>query len=149
MGPAMVTEIERHLRAALPNEGCGLLAGNRGDRGALTANRFFPGTNVDASPTRYTMSPTEVLWAIEQMDFARQQLLAIVHSHPDGPATPSQTDLREFRYPEALMVIADLSGKNPGAMILRAWRVDPLLFRPEEVRIDTASDVFGPTPGRC
>ena len=48
-----------HLRAALPNEGCGLLAVALDDATRVTA--FCPGDNVDASPTRFTMDPVAVL----------------------------------------------------------------------------------------
>ncbi|MCC6313996.1 MAG: peptidase, partial [Thermomicrobiales bacterium] len=56
----MADAIIDHLRAALPNEGCGLLAT---EPAGTRAMRFYPGTNVAASPTRYTMAPEEVLTA--------------------------------------------------------------------------------------
>src|SRR5690242_1967837 len=52
--------IVAHLRRALPNEGVGLLATDA-DADVRRATRFFPGTNIDASPTRFTMEPREVL----------------------------------------------------------------------------------------
>src|SRR5215207_7499605 len=52
----MLQEIVRHLREALPDEGCGLLA--TVDEGRTRhAVRFFPGDNIDRSPTRFTMDP--------------------------------------------------------------------------------------------
>jgi proteasome lid subunit RPN8/RPN11 len=82
------------------------------------------------------MCPTEVVQALDEFERDELSLLAIVHSHPEGPATPSDTDIREFHYPAALMVIADLSGKE---LILRAWRVDPFLKRFAEVGIDVGN----------
>ena len=86
------------------------------------------------------MNSEAVLAALEDMEHREHFLAGIVHSHPDGPATPSATDLREFRYPGAMMVIADLSSGNPD---LRAWNVDPFRVRPVEVRIivTTATDI--------
>ena len=52
------------------------------------------------------MAPDEVLRSFLDMEQRGWRLGGIVHSHPVGQATPSQTDLREFQYPEALMVIA-------------------------------------------
>lgn len=128
---AIAAEISSHLRGALPNEGCGLLSGSRtGELGA--ADRFFAGTNIDQSPTRYTMHPSEVAQALDEMERGNTTLLAIVHSHPSGPATPSVTDLREFHYPGALMVIADVTG---GRCELRAWSVGPISGRVSEVLI--------------
>ena len=108
-------DIEAHLRRALPHEGVGLLAVNdiRQGRREMDAVRFFPGTNADASASRFTMEPSEVIAALREMDDRGWRLGAIVHSHPHGPAFPSPTDLREARYPEALMVIVSLASPIP------------------------------------
>jgi proteasome lid subunit RPN8/RPN11 len=107
-----------HLRAALPNEGCGLLAVAADEPTRVVA--FFPGDNIDASPTRYTMSPATVLAAFREMDERGWRLGAIVHAHPVTPATPSPTDLREAFYPSALMVIVSFAGETP---VARAWAI--------------------------
>lgn len=99
-----------HLFAACPQEGCGLLA-TEGER----AVRLFPGANLAASATSYTMDPREVLGALLEIEARGWRLGAIFHSHPDGPAWPSATDLREAYYPEALTVIVSLAGPAPRA----------------------------------
>jgi proteasome lid subunit RPN8/RPN11 len=142
---AVRIEVVRHLQAAAPLEGVGLLAApesdegeemdeGRGEGGATTVRvvRFYPGTNGAASATRYTMPPEEVLAAFEDMRARGWRLGAIVHSHPRGPATPSPTDLREAYYPEALMVIVSLAVTPPEA---RAWWVGAADGRPYEVPI--------------
>jgi [CysO sulfur-carrier protein]-S-L-cysteine hydrolase len=142
---AIRTEILRHLQAAAPLEGVGLLAATEGDGGdeggqrseraggpAVRAVRFYPGTNGAASATRYTMPPEEVLAAFEDMRIRGWRLGAIVHSHPRGPATPSPTDLREAYYPEALMVIVSFAVVPPG---VRAWWVGAADGRPREVPV--------------
>lgn len=116
-----------HLLDAAPNEGVGLLATGMpyaDDDGvtALEGNCFYPGTNLDASPSRFTMDPVEVAAALRTIHESGQVLGAIVHSHLRGPATPSTTDLREAHYPDALLMIASFSDQ-PVAM--RAWRVIP------------------------
>jgi len=112
-------EILIHVRDSAPLESVGLLAAERdfGD-GAIRACRYIRGTNQDASATRYTMAPEEVLAALREIDDRGWRLGGIVHSHPVGPATPSPTDRREYRYPEALMIIVSLAGDAP---VLRAW----------------------------
>lgn len=112
-------EILTHARDSSPVESVGLLAaeGDSGD-GAVRASRYIRGTNQDASTTRYTMAPEEVLAALQEIDDRGWRLGGIVHSHPVGPATPSPTDHREYRYPEALMIIVSLAGDAP---VLRAW----------------------------
>jgi proteasome lid subunit RPN8/RPN11 len=112
--------IVAHLRGSLPAEGCGLLAVRPGEGGTVVATRFYPGTNLDASPTRYTMDPVEVVAAFHDLDANDWSLGAIVHSHPATPPTPSPTDLREAFYPEALMVIVSFATSPP---VMRAWRL--------------------------
>lgn len=113
------SEILARLLAVAPREGVGLLATERDmPGGVVTACRYYPGTNRDASATRYTMDPEEVLAGLLKIEERGWRLGGIVHSHPAGPATPSPTDRREYRYPEALMIIVSLAGGEPD---LRAW----------------------------
>ena len=120
---ALYDRLLAHAAAAAPQEAVGLLAvgGEDGAR-AARVTRFYPGTNLDASPTRYTMDPAEVLAALRDIEARGWRLGAIVHSHPSTPAVPSATDLREARYPDALMVIVGLADAPPA---VRAWRVIP------------------------
>ncbi len=133
-------EIVRFLRAGLPFEAVGLLAAwpETAD-GEVVATCFYPGRNLDASPTRYTMAPEDVLAALHDMDEHGWRLGGIVHSHPNGPATPSRTDRREYRYPETVMVIASLAGDTPE---LRAWWLGER-NSPEPAEVP----VTGETPG--
>lgn len=110
-----------HLLAAAPAEGVGLVAiAPLGEDGFAEATCFYPGTNLDASPSRYTMDPAEVLTAFQDMEARGWRLGAIAHSHPVTPATPSATDLREAHYRDALMLIVSFAGAVPES---RAWQV--------------------------
>jgi proteasome lid subunit RPN8/RPN11 len=120
LSAALRARVIAHLRHAAPAEGVGLLATAPPVDGTIIATAFYPGTNIDRSATRYTMDPAEVVEALRDMAARDWSLGAIVHSHVRSPATPSVTDLREARYPEALMVIATLAESPPA---LRAWRV--------------------------
>jgi proteasome lid subunit RPN8/RPN11 len=86
----------------------------------LRAERFYPGTNDDQSPTHYTMNVGEVVAAFDDMDRRGLRLGAIVHSHPTTPPAPSRTDLREAFYPDALMLIVSFAEGEP---VARAWRI--------------------------
>jgi proteasome lid subunit RPN8/RPN11 len=108
-----------HVAAAAPHEGCGMLA-VREDGDADRATRFYPGTNIDASPTRYTMDPSEVLAAFRDMTAAGWRLGAIVHSHPATAPHPSPTDLREAYYPDSLLIIVSLAD---AVSVVRAWQL--------------------------
>jgi proteasome lid subunit RPN8/RPN11 len=113
-------QIVAHLRTALPAEGCGLLATQVDHHQSERARRFYPGTNLEASATSYTMDPLEVVAALKDIDANGWRLGAIVHSHPLTPPTPSQTDLRLAFYPGALMVIVSFAASLPD---ICAWRV--------------------------
>lgn len=131
---SMYESILAHLMDALPNEGVGLLAVASGAGGQRRVTRFFPGSNIDASPTRYTMNPAEVLAAFRDMRAHGWRLGAIVHSHPSTPPAPSPTDLDEAYYPEALLMIVGLASSPPD---VRAWRLTvPAVGRgPSEVPV--------------
>lgn len=112
-------EILVHLIREAPNEGVGLLAVDRSAAHA-EAVAFFPGENIDASPTRYTMHPRDVMTALDTISAHGWALGAIVHSHLRGPATPSRTDIGEAHYPEAVMLIVSLASLPPE---MRGWRL--------------------------
>jgi proteasome lid subunit RPN8/RPN11 len=128
LGAELRRRIVDHLAAALPNEGCGLLAVSPDD--GDQAIHFFPGSNVDASPTRFTMDGKEVIDAFHEMERRGWRLGAIVHSHPRNAATPSATDLNEALYPAALMVICSFAGDEPE---LRAWAIAGSYDQPARV----------------
>ncbi len=145
------TELDRvvgRLRRALPNEGVGLIGVERIERDGeaiAQARRFYPGSNVRASPTRYEMDARELIAALSDIDRRGLSLGAIAHSHPAGPATPSATDLAEFFYPEALLVIVSFA--NP-TVDVRAWKLEPDhgSWRPRQVPIRRRPDGRNP-PG--
>lgn len=131
----LLEEIVAHLRDWLPNEGCGLLA-SVAEPDRDRAVQFFPGTNIDHSPVRYTMDPTEVIEAMKTMRQQQWQLAAIVHSHPRTRPAPSRTDQREWYYPQARLLIVSFQHEDPefgcwglaGDWQAREFRNAPLLI---------------------
>jgi proteasome lid subunit RPN8/RPN11 len=108
----LLAEILDHLRSWLPNEGCGLLASIRKSEGDRAVH-FFPGTNIDHSPVRYTMDPVEVIEAMKRIRAEQWQLAAIVHSHPRTQPVPSRTDREEWFYPDARLMIVSFASADP------------------------------------
>lgn len=123
MSAAMLALVIDHVAAARPNEGVGLVAAVA-DGEFHRAVAFFPGTNVDYSPTRYTMDPVEVLSAFRVMSANGWHLAAIVHSHVASPPTPSTTDLREAYYPDALLLIIGFDGDEVAVKLWRPVSID-------------------------
>lgn len=82
-----------HVNNCLPEEACGILSGT-----SNVSKKVYPVTNQAHSKVRYYMDPFELLQTLEDIEAANQEILAIFHSHPQGPAYPSETDIAEFLY---------------------------------------------------
>jgi [CysO sulfur-carrier protein]-S-L-cysteine hydrolase len=106
-------QIIAHCRAALPNEGCGMLAMD-GDR----VVKVYPTGNEEASPTRYTIPPQEHFDALSDAEANGWRLGGVFHSHPSGPARMSATDLAKATEPDWVHVVVGLNGPEP---TLSAW----------------------------
>ena len=106
-----------HAKRELPNESCALLGGNRA-AGRIT--NAYPARNLLTSPYRYEVDPRDLVRIVHAIERRGDDLVAIFHSHPAGPAAPSATDVREARY-GVLHLLASPSG-DEGA--LRAWRIE-------------------------
>jgi glycerol uptake facilitator-like aquaporin len=65
--------------------------------------------------------PAELIGALRTLRNSGETLLAIYHSHPRGPAQPSQRDLERAFYPDAAHVIVSLAtSENPA---VRGFRI--------------------------
>ena len=116
-----------HARAAVPNEACGIIVGDRPAAEGGVARRWVPLRNALASPARYAIDPDDLLRLTIETDDADEAFWAIVHSHVASPARPSPTDVRESHYPDALYILVSLapSETDPatGRPGMRAWRI--------------------------
>ena len=121
LAPLLGEELMRHARAELPNEACGLLSGSLASGRAI---RFHPARNVEASPLRYNVHPEDLVRITFAIEDAREDLVAIFHSHTRSAAVPSATDRRTAMYPDPFYLLASLSDPEaPPARALRAWRI--------------------------
>ncbi len=93
-------QILSDVRARAPKEACGLIAGVAG-----VSIKVFEIRNRLSSPVRFRMDPQQQLDAMLEMDEKSWDMLAIYHSHPQGPAFPSATDIAEAAYPETANLI--------------------------------------------
>jgi len=118
---AIAKQMLAHARAEVPNEACGLLAG---DLVTGVASAYHPARNAQASPLRYDVHPDDLVRIVFGIEDAGEDLVGIFHSHTHTPAVPSPTDLRSAQYPDAFYVLATLSDPEAGpADALRAWRI--------------------------
>ena len=115
LAPGVLEQIVRHAQSHAPKESCGLIAG----RGA--GERLIPIRNLLESSTAFEMEPAELIRSLRQLRESGEQLLAIYHSHPFGPAHLSAEDVRRAYYPEAAHIIVSLEA--PETPVVRAFRV--------------------------
>jgi proteasome lid subunit RPN8/RPN11 len=86
---AVSQEVTRHLEAAYPLEGCGVIL-REGGEGPC---RVLPLRNVAGQPrTAYAFSPEEWLAVCLEADARGERVVCVFHSHVEAPATFSQED---------------------------------------------------------
>ncbi len=99
--------------AAVPIESCGILAGQKN-----RIERLYEMTNIDKSPTHFTMDPAEQFAVVKRMRAAGLKMLAIYHSHPLTPARLSEEDQRLALTPDvAYLVLSLKDAENPCAKV--------------------------------
>jgi len=132
--PELVRVIVDHLDRNLPEEACGLIAGLD-----TQARQVFPVENELHSPVRFQMAPLEQLKVFEQIEAVGLELIAIFHSHPQGPDHPSQTDVGEFYYPGVAVLIASPlpedagSSEQPAAVRQGKWQFKAYSIEEREI----------------
>jgi proteasome lid subunit RPN8/RPN11 len=90
-----------------PIEACGMVAGL--DNQSV---EIYTITNILNSPVRFRMAPEEQLNTFIKIDSMGLELIGIYHSHPNGPARPSSTDISEYYYPGTISLIWSQNKKN-------------------------------------
>jgi proteasome lid subunit RPN8/RPN11 len=113
----IVDQIILHAQQYEDTEICGLIS-KSGNRPA----RYYAVKNIAADPSvRFEMDPKEQIAAMKHMRDHGEQLLAIVHSHPETPPVPSAIDIAEIGYPDVYTIIVSLQTKCAPEM--RAYRM--------------------------
>lgn len=128
----LYAELIAWARSGVPNEACGLLAGDRPALNGGRAIRFLPLRNAAESPYRYLIEPDEQLAAMLDIDDADEVVWGIFHSHVASPAEPSVTDIGLAFYPDSLYLICSLAA-DPH---VRAWTLDAGTVTEVEFTID-------------
>jgi [CysO sulfur-carrier protein]-S-L-cysteine hydrolase len=88
---SLLDDLIAHARSEAPNECCGVVAVESGDRPrAVSVHRTV---NTAASPLKFEVDGLELLGVIDAIERAGHQLGAIYHSHTRTAPFPSQTDI--------------------------------------------------------
>jgi proteasome lid subunit RPN8/RPN11 len=134
--------LRRHVEAAFPEEGCGVLLG-RSQGTALRAEQAVACANAhpDRRGDRYQIDPRDLARLQRQARDRGQEIVGFYHSHPGGAAHPSATDLDQAHWLGCVYLIAEVRGGQAGAA--RAWFLagtgeEDKTFREEELRVEAA-----------
>jgi proteasome lid subunit RPN8/RPN11 len=106
-----------HLQDEYPLEGCGILAGKAGE-----IIHLYPIANKLNSLTAYEMDPQQQLAAMLEIEDNDWEMTAVYHSHPQGPQTPSATDIAQAYYPDVIQIIVSLQERT--RPIMRGFLID-------------------------
>lgn len=119
LAPGVAAELCAEAEAALPREGCGLLAGTRA-AGEVRVARAHPAANLASSRSRFVVDPGDLVAADDAARAAGLELVGAWHSHPGGEPRPSRADL-EGAWDGWITLIV---GLGAGGARLAAWRAD-------------------------
>ena len=115
LSPGILDEIVEDAKRVYPKEGCGLITGV-----AAEGRRFISILNVAESPSEFEMDPVALIRELKSIRNAGEELVAIYHSHPHGPAAPSAMDIHQAYYPQAAHLIVSLADlKHPQTAAFR------------------------------
>lgn len=110
-----------HAIEGAPEEVCGVLGGQFGDRES-TVETVERASNVASDPEReYAIAPEEQLQLMDRLGERGHEVIGFYHSHPGGPAAPSGTDADRATWPDRSYIVIDLGGSHP---FVGGWRWD-------------------------
>jgi proteasome lid subunit RPN8/RPN11 len=104
LAPEHLKALADAAEAAFPHECCGLVLGT--GRRTIRVTRLLPAANLAPSGgTRFELDPRVRLAAERGTRGTAERVVGHYHSHPDGSALPSPTDLAEAWEPELIWLI--------------------------------------------
>ena len=133
-----MSKIVSHAERAYPNECCGLLVGER-RAGDVFIREVHGSANMAITPENQFEIDPQLRFDLERR--ARQEALDLVgvyHSHPDGEASPSQTDIQ--RAWESSLVWLITAVKNGSAVTTTAHLVLDSEVRFKETPMEIVSN---------
>ena len=126
-------KILAHAESCLPEEACGLIAGEVSDSGKIIRKVYLL-TNIDHSSEHFSLDPTEQLAAVKDMRANGLVPLGNWHSHPESPSRPSEEDKRlAFDKKASYLILSLLDRENP---VLNSFHIDGTAAQNEGLSIE-------------
>ena len=125
-------KIVEYAIAQLPDEACGLIAGEIEGEDKLIKKVYLL-TNIDHSNEHFSLDPREQLAAIRDMRSLGYVPLGNWHSHPETPSRPSDEDKRlAYDKKASYMILSLMDQENP---VLNSFHIEGEDARKEELRL--------------
>lgn len=113
--------VVEHAREGAPAEVCGLLGGTFGEDRSRVAAVERAANAADDPETAYAIAPAEQFALMDRLEADGHSVVGFYHSHPRGPARPSDVDVARATWPSRSYLLVDLAGAHP---VVGAWRWD-------------------------
>ena len=132
LSTAQLQAIERAAEAAYPEEACGLLVGRAEPGGAWQVRTVEASANVAEPPRtrRFEVDPKLRLRLEHELRESPDSIVGVYHSHPNGSAEPSETDISMIFEPEMVWLITAVADGRAGATLAYRPTEDGAAFRP-------------------
>lgn len=132
LSKADYNKIIAHAESELPNEACGLIAGNIDGENKEIKKVYFL-TNTDHSNEHFSLDPREQLAAVKDMRKNGLVPLGNWHSHPESPSRPSDEDKRlAYDSKASYMILSLMDRESP---VLNSFRISSSQAEKEELII--------------
>ena len=119
----VLEQLEQHARQGFPYEICGFLGGTVVGQ----AIHLKQAHNISPHPqVEYNIAPEETLYTLLDFEGRGLKITGVYHSHPNYPARPSQTDIRQADLPAAVYLISSVAEGVNGVLNCetRAFRIE-------------------------
>ena len=129
--------------AAYPEEACGLLVGFKRPGEHWRVSRVEAARNTARQPRRsFEIDPGLRIGLERELRGRTTRVIGHYHSHPDGPARPSATDLAMVHEPDLVWLIVAVASGQASQTLAYLPRLDGTGFR--EVAIHSPARRPGP-----
>ena len=131
MDVTLYDEIVQYAKEHLPEESCGLIAGEiDGDNKTIKKVYFLE--NTDHAEDHFTLNPKEQLEAVKDMRKNGYKPLGNWHSHPSSPSRPSVEDIKLAYDKGASYMIVSFLTKAP---VINSFHIENDQYEKEDLRI--------------
>lgn len=123
--------IVRYAKEHLPEESCGLIAGEIND-GEKHIKKIYFLENIDHASDHFTIDPKDQLKAVKDMRDNGLKSLGNWHSHPSSPSRPSLEDIKLAYDKNASYLILSFLSDTP---VINSFHIENDEYQKEDLRI--------------